>query len=442
MVDDVILTAEEFVAHVRNRIDRFAPNAPLRAELISGTDGSAEGYVNQVARVLDQATGDSVMVKQTLPFVRRAVDLTYGKHGVISQHGIPLERSSLEVEAFELWNGLMPHSAPVVYDHDPERRITIMEDLTSMKLARFEFSRLREFPNFGRQIGEFLGRNAFFTSDFTLASGDRLMLARRFMKPAFDEMYERAFFDWPYFSGRTDPGDAPIQAELDAFIGDPKVRTAILGLRHTMMNRMQSLIHRDFHTSNIFVNAERITVIDGEAAGWGPPSYDMGTLIGNLINSCLSLQLRDEVTWPEKIVYEDYLIDVVRQIVTGFNDTFTQAWQQHAKDELRKTPEYLDWLLTQTLQEAAGYSAIIAIDMSTGPGLCYEFRSLPPHNRATAQRLTIFTARELMTRRETFTSVKQITDLFKQIKNAYRISDSIAAGLGPGLNWPTGHRAG
>ncbi|MGI5951396.1 MAG: phosphotransferase [Brooklawnia sp.] len=432
MAHDVILTAEEFVAHVRNRTDYFEPNAPLRAELITGTDGSQEGYVNQVARVVDQGSGRSVMVKQTLPFVRRALELTHGKHGVVSQHAIPMERSSLEVEAFELWNGLTPHSAPVVYDHDPDRCITIMEDLHAMKLARFEFSRLREFPHFGRQMGEFLARNAFYTSDFTLASGDRLMLARRFMKPAFDEMYERAFFDWPYFSGRRVPEDAPIQAELDAFIGDPKIRSAILGLRHTMMNRMQSLIHRDFHTSNIFVNAERVTVIDGEAAGWGPPSYDIGTLIGNLINSCLSLQLREEVSWPQKIVYEDYLIDVVRQIMIGFNQTFSEAWQAHAKPEYCQTPEYLESLLIQTLQEAIGYAAIIAIDMSTGPGLCYEFRSLPPHNRATAQRLTIFTAREMMVRRHTFTSIDQLTDLFKQIKNAYRISDSITAGLGLG----------
>lgn len=413
-----ILSAEGFVAHVRTATDFFPAGARLEADLITGTEGSVEGYVNQVARVRDVDTGRSVIAKQLLPYVRRIPELT---------GGIPLSmrRTSIEAGSFQLYNQLIPGSAPEVYSSDPVVNINVMEDLTALRLVRFEFARLRQFPKFGTQVGTFLAAKAFHTSDLFLPTDVRLAMTSAFTTPDFREMYERAFFNLGFLHPVA--ADEPLRADLEAFRTDPAVVSAVLELRDTYLNRTDCLIHGDFHTSNVLVNADRTTVIDGEAASFGPASYDIGTLLGNMIVSCLSLQVLPDVTTAQIIEYEDYLIDVVRQVFTAYESEFTRLWRTKARPELRPVDDLREHLLRRTLQEAAGYAAIISFDHSQSAGTSYDFRRVTDRAaRALGQRLVLTTARRLLSDRHKFTSVTDITDLFKRVKTAYRMSLDIA----------------
>ncbi len=417
-MSDGILTAEGFIAHVRATTDFFPAAARLEAHLITGTDGSVEGYVNQVARVTDVDTGRSVIAKQLLPYVRRAPELS----GAVP---LSLRRASIEAASFALYNQLLPGSAPVIYSSDPAAAVNVMEDLSALKLVRFELARLRQFPLFGAQVGRFLAAKAFHTSDVFLPTEVRLAMTSAFTTPDFREMYERAFFSLAFFLPVS--SDEPLRAELDAFRTDPAVVAAVLELRDTYLNRTDCLIHGDFHTSNLLVNAERTAVIDGEAASFGPASYDLGTLLGNLIVSCLSLQVLPGVTASQVIEYEDFLIDTVRTVFTTYEAEFTRLWQTKARPELRASDEFRSRLVRRTLQEAAGYASIIAFDHCQGMGTSYDFRRVTDRSaRAMGQRLVLVTARRLLAERHNFTRVDDVTDIFKRVKRAYRLAVDIA----------------
>ena len=102
---DDYLSNEELVDLARHCPDLFGPDDPITLEPITGETGSAEGYVNQVVRLRNQATGVTAIAKHALPYVRRAPEISQGLV-------LPASRNRLEAELFEMWNVFTPGSAP------------------------------------------------------------------------------------------------------------------------------------------------------------------------------------------------------------------------------------------------------------------------------------------------------------------------------------------
>ena len=129
-------------------------------------------------------------------------------------------------------------------------------------------------------------------------------------------------------------------------------------------------------TSNILVGQDAFKILDGEAAGWGPTAYDLGTLFGNLLLNCTSLQVLDTVSLDDKIAYEDYLLQTLEGIFHQFVDTFSQAWDRHAQPEYQHVPGYKDDYLKMILLETAGYTGVMSFNRAYGPGMTYDFRRI------------------------------------------------------------------
>ncbi len=84
----------------------------------------------------------------------------------------------------------------------------------------------------------------------------------------------------------------------------------VLLLRNRYNTCPQTLIHNDFHTSNICVGETAVKIFDAEGATFGPIGFDLGRLIGNLILNYASWEGIDTITFAEKDDFRDYLLAV------------------------------------------------------------------------------------------------------------------------------------
>jgi 5-methylthioribose kinase len=418
-----LLNPQQAVEFVQRNTTLFPKEAELDVTEISNNQLSVEGYVNSIYRIKDRKSEESVVFKQFRHYLKDMEEINLGQP-------LPLARMKVEIEAFRLWNAICPGSVPEIHAWDEEKAIIIMEDLAPMKLARFELARRKKFPYFAKQVGEFLGKTAFYTSDLYLNSIDKKNLVKRFMNPEYRELLERIIFDRFFFHSPEEPLNPEIQEDIQGLLSDERILLEILKLKDTYMIRAQSLIHNDFHTANIFLGADRMKVFDGEGSFIGPTAYDIGELFGSLILSCMSLQVVDDITLSEKIDYEDYLLRTMEEIHHEFERTFSEAWDNHVKPEYRKSSAYKDDYLKRILQEAAGYAACLALSRIYDLGMSYDFSRIQDlHQRAVGQRLLIQSARQLILDRERFARIEDITAMLKQIKTGHKIATVVTEKL-------------
>lgn len=419
MDDAYLLNPHEAVEYVRSATTLFPPQASLEISEIAGNQRSVEGYINAIYRIADRETGRSVVLKQYRRFIK-------GAEAVFRDLPLSLARMRVEIEAFKLWNAICPGSVPELYAWDEERAILIMEDLSHLKLARFEFARRKQFPEFARQVGQFLGRTAFFTSDLYLDPGDKKRLVQGFTNPEYRQLIERVIFDRFLDPALDEPVNPGIRDDLQAFLADEQVLLELLRLKEAYVVRAQSLIHNDFHTANIFLGPEEMKVFDAEGAFIGPTAYDIGQLYGNLILSCMSLQVLDDIGVSEKIDYEDYLLRTMEELTHEFERSFCAAWDECVRPLYRASRLYRADYLRRILQDAAGYAAILALSRIYDPGMSYDFSRIPDlQQRAVGQRLVIQTARQLLLDRERFQRVEDITAMLKQIKIEHKVKSLV-----------------
>lgn len=411
-----LFSPRQAIEFVQGHTVLFSKDADLEAVEISNDQQSVEGFVNLIYRIRDRKSARSVVFKQYRLYVK-------GLEDVNPDQTLSLARMKVEIKAFKLWNAICPGCVPEIFTWDEDKAILIMEDLSDMKLARFEFARRKQFPRFARQVGEFLGKSAFYTSDLFLNSIDKKNLVSGFLNPEYRELLERLIFDRFFFYFPEEPINPEARAEMAAFLADERILLEILKLKEIYMTRAQSLIHNDFHTANIFVSADRTIVFDGEGAFVGPSSYDIGELFGNLILSCMSLQILDDISLGEIIDYENYLLRTMEEIHHVFEQTISQAWDSDARPEYRKNPAYKADYLKRILQEAAGYAGCLAFSRLYDLGMSYDFSRVQDlHKRALGQKLVIESARQLLLERERFEKIEDITALLKQIKTEYKVT--------------------
>ena len=70
----------------------------------------------------------------------------------------------------------VPDYVPVVYSHDEELAITVIEDLSRLTITRKGLIDGEEYPLLSQHIGRFLAHVLFYTSDFGLQSEEKRIL--------------------------------------------------------------------------------------------------------------------------------------------------------------------------------------------------------------------------------------------------------------------------
>jgi 5-methylthioribose kinase len=282
-----------------------------------------DGNLNLVFIV--QGADGSVCVKQALPYVRVAG----------TSWPMTLERAFFEASYY---SAVAPHVGgliPRIYYYDPELYCTVMECLAPHIILRQGLIAGHRYPKVGRDIGEFVARASFFTSDLARPFEHKMdgiaLFARN--KELLRITVDLVFCDPYRFSERnrhTSPQLDVIVADLRAD-GPLKVAAAHFGQR--FLNAAQALVHGDLHSGSVMVTEGNTRVIDPEFAFYGPIGFDLGAFLGNLLLSWYS-QPGHATRQDDRVAYQQWILEQAEAFWDSFRSRFLALWAENAHGDV------------------------------------------------------------------------------------------------------------
>jgi 5-methylthioribose kinase len=361
------------------------PKAPMHAREVG------DGNLNLVFIVDSENAGQSVVVKQALPYLRVA-----GESWPLTR-----ERMRFETQALLKHNELAPGLAPQVYHYDEAMSLVVMENLATLEVMRKPLVARKRFPNFAGDISTFLARTLFFTSDFYLTGVEKKEMQAKFINPHLCKIQEDFVFTNPFMESPENHWNALVDAEVQAVRTNSALKLALAEMKVGFMTHAEALIHSDLHTGSIMANEELTKVIDPEFAFYGPMGFDVGAVLENLVLNYLShfAHTPDADTRRD---YQAYLLDLVREIWTQFAAKFDALWVENNRGELMPAKyweypggdeafaEFRQRTLAHILREVAGYGGAKMLRRMMGIVSVWDITSIADlGQRAVAERLAI-----------------------------------------------------
>lgn len=335
------LTEKEAVLYAKGVEGLFDQDAKLVSKEIG------DGNLNLVFHIVDENTGKSIIFKQALPHLRVVGD----------SWPLTIDRSRIETEAMRLQGEICEGMVPTVYYNDVDMALSIVEDLSYLRIMRFELMEMKKFPKFSEQIGRFLARTAFYTSDIALHPFKKKELVMKFMNPELCKITEDLVFTDPYFDAKANIINPALRPYLeDVFWKKADLRLEATKLKEIFMNKSQSMLHGDLHTGSIFIDQNELRVFDSEFSYYGPSGFDNGAVIANLLLNYASWTGRDDVTEEQKAEYRNYLLDSIRDLYYHFERVFTDCWKSDAREEYSSVKGYLEYTLKTIFSESMGFA--------------------------------------------------------------------------------------
>nr|WP_246027576.1 S-methyl-5-thioribose kinase [Lysinibacillus antri] len=232
-----------------------------------------DGNLNYVFRVVNNATNESVIVKQAGPQARISESIV-----------LSTDRNRIETEVLMLEAEKTPDLVPIIYLYDTVMNCCVMEDLKDFKIMRKELINGKKFSFFSDKISTFMAENLIRTTDFMLDPKEKKKMQKQFINPELCEISEELVFTEPFIDFKsqnilTNGNETWIEKE---FYQDEKLHIQVAKLKQQFLTHGQALLHGDLHTGSIFINDQNIKVIDPEFAFYGPIGYDAGNIIANL----------------------------------------------------------------------------------------------------------------------------------------------------------------
>src|SRR5579859_3070230 len=233
-----------------------------------------DGNLNLVFIV--QGAGGSVCVKQALPYVRVAG----------TSWPMTLERAYFEASYYAAVASHVGGLIPQIYHYDPQLYCIVMECLSPHIILRRGLIAGRTYPQMARDIGEYIARAAFFTSDLARPfehklDGTALFAANK----ALVRITVDLVFCEPYFPSARNRHTAQLDGIVADLRSDCRLKVAAARFGQKFLNQSQALIHGDLHSGSVMVTEGDTRVIDPEFAFYGPIGFDLGAFLGNLLLS-------------------------------------------------------------------------------------------------------------------------------------------------------------
>lgn len=381
-----ILSPDEAVDYIRTRLPAYANDHTLSAHYLNSTQQSIDSLANVVMRVTSEAGNPSVILKHILPYVRAAKE--NGVHMPLNQNRIYTEVFSLNI-----WNNIQPGTAPKVYHYDDENFIILMEDLQGMKTLRSELIKQKRYPNFPVQLGQLLGRVSFYTSSHYLNRDEKKALYKTLTHMDTESFWNAVIFDRILYEATILPINPGVRDTIDAFSSDFKIRKEVQKLKTIFNENKQCLIHKDLHTSNIFISDNDVCIYDSEYAGYGPIAFDIGRLVGNILLNIASLHVGTDQDVEQRRAYQDYLINCIEDLLTSFSNQFECSWNSHVNGHLNTR----DRFTRNAMSEGLGMAACTTICRLFDIGLCFDMKRIENMEALTrAQKVAIQMARYIL----------------------------------------------
>ncbi len=389
----------------------YVRNSPVMSEIFNEDDTllvddlADGGNVNLIFRVHAEEApkARSVLVKQALPHARRYPDFK-----------MPLERARIENDVLAIENERIPGIAPKVYYYDAEMYVNLMEDLNDHLIMRKGMMQQIEYPKFAEDMGMFLARTLFYTSDLYLSSAEKKEAVPRFINPVLCKVTEDLFFTEPVVdnpNNRWTPGLDSLVEEIHA--NDMLFATMLL-MKEKFMTQAQALVHGDFHTGSIMLNPQETRVIDPEFAFYGPIAFDIGSLLGNLIigYAAQEYHAKDDAT---RASYRQWILSAVRDTWTTFEAEFRRLWEAEADPVEWGSARFRDHYLRHLLRDAAGFAGAELFRRTIGLAHVDDFTDIPDQEgRAAAERIALRVAHDWLLERESILSIDNLIAMVKR----------------------------
>lgn len=365
-----------------------------------------DGNLNYVFRIVNEDTNESVIVKQALPYLRVAG----------SGWKLTLDRNRLEADAMKLQDLVSPGFVPKVYHHSDTYALTIMEDLGNMQVLRKGFMTMQVYPNFAKQIGEFLAKNLFLTSDFGMGPTKKKEYISKFISPELCDITEKLVLTNPYYDAEDNNINEHIKEFVKNEIWDSKeLRIETAKLKTIFMTKAESLLHGDLHTGSIFIDNDKIKIFDTEFAFYGPYSYDIGLLFANILLNYASWEGIENVSKDKIAEYRKYLLDLIVDIWQCFVKELNTLWENNSKEVITTVSGYKEFYIEELLKETLGFCSCEVMRRIIGMAHVPDLDQLEDlRNKAKAQILGLKIAKKLIIERNTVNDIDGMINLIKE----------------------------
>lgn len=362
-----------------------------------------DGNINYVFRIVNQKTGESVVIKQADKRLRS------------SGRPLSIDRSRIEAEILRWQNELAPNYVPKVYHFDPHMYALTMEDISAYHNMRYQLMDQQIFPQFSEAISNYLAETLLPTTDLILKPEVKKQQVREFINSEMSDISETLVFTEPYNDYRQrniiTPGNQEFVAE-NLYHNGP-LQAEVAWLRNNFMNNAQALIHGDLHTGSIFINQTGLKVIDPEFAFYGPIGYDIGNVLAHLYFPLVQNMLEQQsseafVQWNQSAIQE--VFDKTRE-------KFETVYDQQVQCSLYQQEAFKQSMLDSIFADALGYAGTEIIRRVVGDSKVKELRQLRDEAaQINMERLLIKTGIQLITDRWKITSGQQLIQHFNELK--------------------------
>ncbi|RJX69408.1 S-methyl-5-thioribose kinase [Vibrio sinensis] len=260
----------------------------------------------------------TIVVKQALPYVRAA-----GESWQLSLTRAYFEYNVLNVEAKFAGHDLVPE----VYFYDQDMAIFAMEFLTPHVILRKELIAGKTFPSLAEDVGIFLAKTLFHTSDIGMNAVDKKALVSKFaVNHELCQITEDLIFTEPYFDAERNNWNSPLlDADVHKIWQDQEMIQVAMRYKYKFMTEAQALLHGDLHSGSIMVTETETKVIDPEFGFMGPMAFDIGNYIGNILMAYFS-----RPGWEQDhnkcVEYQAYLLQEINTTWQVFVTHFKQLW--------------------------------------------------------------------------------------------------------------------
>ena len=342
----------------------------------------------------------TIIVKQALPYVRAA-----GESWKLSINRAFFEYNVLLQEHKYAGNALVPE----VYFYDPLMAVFAMEYLAEHIILRKKLITGEKQPGLEQEIGYFLAKTLFHTSDIGMDAAEKKALVANFANNhELCKITEDLIFTEPYFDAPRNNWTSPqLDEEVHALWQDVDVIHIAMKYKYKFMTEAQALLHGDLHSGSIMVSATDSKVIDPEFGFMGPMAFDIGNYIGNLYLAYFA----QAGLQPDSRLRQDYqawLLEQIEQTWSVFEQTFRQLWNEKQSGEAyphtlyqRHSPELLqraqDDFFTTLLEDTLVNAGLEMNRRIVGFAGVADFKTIADASlRAQCERSALKMARELI----------------------------------------------
>ena len=387
-----------------------------------------DGNLNLVF-IVEGPTG-SVCVKQALPYVRVAG----------TSWPLTLERAFFENSYYRAVSAYVGGSIPKIYHYDAELYCTVMERLSPHIILRHGLIEGRRYPALAHDIGDYVARACFFTSDlagpFERKMEGMALFARN---TALIRITVDLIFADPYRLSERNRHTSP---QLDQIVADMRrdgsLKVAAARMGQKFLNDAQALIHGDLHSGSLMVTENDTRVIDPEFAFYGPIGFDLGAFFGNLLLSWYS-QPGYATPNDDRTAYQEWILEQARTFWETFHGRFLALWADSSNGDAfppsmfdgpgdnGALQEARDEFMGRLFADMLGFGACKMIRRIIGFAHVIDFERIADTRlRADCEAGALSLARLLLTKPEAFKSINDVIDAVPRTAVQTRARQTVA----------------